>query len=148
MYKLFVETSGKRARLVPSASKLGVAERNFGEIDQVTALSNVDTLEAAIKEMLEDKGIEDADLYTIALPDILSPRAYESAHVGSDTGDRDPNDDGKGDVTEGEKRTETPAQTPATETTKVIDKTQKERELTGQTGEKPEDDKKKQEAAS
>ena len=148
MYKLYVETSGKRARLVPSASKLGVAERNFGEIDRVAALSNIDSLEDAIKEMLEDKGIEDAELYVITLPDELNPRSHKSAHVGSDTGDRDPNDNGKGAVTEGEQRTETPAQTPETETQKIIDKTQKERELTGQTGENLEDDKKKQEKPS
>lgn len=131
MFKLFVETSGKRARLVPHHSKINVAERNFGEIDRATALNNVDALEDAIRGMLEDKGIEDAELYTITVPDELAPRPHATADAEPEA-NPDPKDDRKGKVTEGEKKTETPKETPPTETAEVKDKTEKERQATGQ----------------
>lgn len=73
MYKLVVNVSGKRARIVPETHRLHTAERDFGAISQMDALSNRESLVDGIKSMLADKDITDGDLYSIELPDALVP---------------------------------------------------------------------------
>jgi hypothetical protein len=74
MYKVLVNVSGKRARLVPSNRPLNVSERDLGEVSQEDALGNRDNLSNAIRGLLEDNGITDAGIYSIELPDNLAPR--------------------------------------------------------------------------
>lgn len=73
MYKVVVNVSGKRARIVPANHKLGTAERLFGELSQEDALANKDGLQGAVLSLLADRGITDGDLYTVELPDALVP---------------------------------------------------------------------------
>lgn len=92
MFKLFVETTSRRARIVPEKSRPGIAERVFGELSNEDALANKDQLVDAVRGILTDKGIQDADLYTITLPDVLLP-----SKAGTIT------EDNKGPITENEK---------------------------------------------
>lgn len=73
MYKVVVNVSGKRARLVPETHRLLTAERDFGKVTQDEALANREHLTDAIRDLLASKGIEDGKLYSIELPDALAP---------------------------------------------------------------------------
>lgn len=71
MYRVIVNVSGRRARIVPAAHKLMTAERDFGELSVEDALANKETLTDAVRGLLEDKGITNADTYSVELPDDL-----------------------------------------------------------------------------
>jgi hypothetical protein len=75
-YKLFVQTSGRIARIVPASSNRMVSETLFGELSSEDALRNRENLPEAVREILRDKGIEDADTYTITVPDNLRSTGY------------------------------------------------------------------------
>lgn len=75
MYKVVVNVSGKRARVVPKAHRLLVAEREFAKLSQDDALANKDGLTDAVRGLLTDRGLADAHLYSVELPDELSATA-------------------------------------------------------------------------
>jgi hypothetical protein len=73
MYKVVVNVSGKRARIVPESHRLLTAERDFGHLTQSEALMNIDGLEDAVRGLLTEKDIQDPELYTVEVPDNLRP---------------------------------------------------------------------------
>ena len=75
MYKLVVNVSGKRARIVPKKHALGTAEREFGDLSVEEARANREGLDGAVRDVLRNKGISDAELYTVELPDALRVQA-------------------------------------------------------------------------
>jgi len=132
MYKVVVNVSGKRARIVPDSHRLLTAERDFGDITQMDALANRDSLTEAVRGLLADKGILDGDLYTIELPDALTPQNVNEQEVREKEVEEG---DGKGEVTK--RRTRSPK-------SEVV--TPAEKPLQAPTAEEAEAEAKKQEA--
>jgi hypothetical protein len=109
MYRVVVNVSGRRARLVPEGHKLATFERDFGEVSLEDAIANKGGLEEGIRGLLVDKGITNSETYTVELPDNLREDLPTPAGFVTET----MNTTGKGPVTrpenpkEGEQNSET-----------------------------------------
>jgi hypothetical protein len=71
MFRVVVNVSGRRVRIVPEAHKLMTAERDLGQLSVEDALANKDGLEDAVRGLLEEKGISNADTFAVEVPDDL-----------------------------------------------------------------------------
>lgn len=114
MYKLIVNVSGKHARIVPSAHRLITSERQLGDaLSAQDALNNRDSLEDAVRGILTQNGIKDAEMFTIGLPDILNPAKDAEIAATEATRDEQAISNAKGPITkplnpkEGELNSET-----------------------------------------
>ena len=93
MYRVVVNVSGRRARIVPEAHKLMTAERDFGTLSVEDALANKETLHDAVLGLLADKGITNAETYSVELPDELrTDRTLETQEIDkrAETADKGP----------------------------------------------------------
>jgi hypothetical protein len=141
MYKVLVNVSAKRARLVPKGVKAGVADRSLGEISQSDALNNKDALVDGIRGMLADRGLLDADLFSVDLPDELAPdqnnRPLPEGFVDNTLVQETTN--AKGAITKVE--TPIPAEVPPEEEPETKRATDAARKVKGDEAEKPEEQK-------
>lgn len=77
MYRVVVNVSGRRARIIPEGNKLAVAERDFGVLSLEDAFANKNGIEDAVRELLKYKGVTNGDTFIVEVPDLLRTDVVE-----------------------------------------------------------------------
>ena len=71
MYRVVVNVSARRARIIPEKSKPMLGERNLGLLSAADAIANQDNLKEAVLAVLLDRGIANAETFSVEFPDNL-----------------------------------------------------------------------------